>query len=61
MCVNFLLLKGLEILAPLAQLDRASVYGTEGWGFESLEARFDNAREASRLRLALLLRISAEF
>ena len=21
--------------APLAQLDRASVYGTEGWGFES--------------------------
>ena len=22
--------------APLAQLDRASVYGTEGWGFELL-------------------------
>src|SRR5699024_12541134 len=25
--------------APLAQLDRASVYGTEGQGFESLRAR----------------------
>ena len=25
--------------APLAQLDRASVYGTEGCGFDSLEAR----------------------
>ncbi len=24
--------------APVAQLDRASVYGTEGWGFESLRA-----------------------
>lgn len=22
--------------APVAQLDRASVFGTEGWGFESL-------------------------
>jgi hypothetical protein len=26
--------------APVAQLDRASVYGTEGLGFESLRARF---------------------
>jgi NADH:ubiquinone reductase (H+-translocating) len=26
--------------APVAQLDRASVFGTEGWGFESLRARF---------------------
>ncbi len=26
-------------LAPVAQLDRASVFGTEGWGFESLRAR----------------------
>ena len=26
-------------IAPVAQLDRASVYGTEGWGFESLQAR----------------------
>ena len=25
--------------APVAQLDRASVYGTEGRGFESLRAR----------------------
>ena len=24
--------------APVAQLDRASVYGTEGWGSESLQA-----------------------
>ena len=24
--------------APVAQLDRASVYGTEGWGFEPLQA-----------------------
>ncbi len=27
-------------VAPVAQLDRASVYGTEGLGFESLQARF---------------------
>src|ERR671925_1080109 len=26
--------------APVAQLDRASVYGTEGLGFESLRARY---------------------
>ncbi len=26
--------------APVAQLDRASVFGTEGWGFESLRAYF---------------------
>jgi hypothetical protein len=25
--------------APLAQLDRASDFGSEGWGFESLRAR----------------------
>src|SRR4029078_10400310 len=25
--------------APVAQLDRASVFGTEGWGFESLRVR----------------------
>jgi hypothetical protein len=25
--------------APVAQLDRASDYGSEGWGFESLRAR----------------------
>src|SRR5579875_359231 len=27
-------------LAPVAQLDRASAYGTEGQGFESLRARY---------------------
>ena len=27
--------------APLAQSDRASVFGTEGWGFESLKVRHD--------------------
>src|ERR1019366_10080492 len=25
-------------IAPVAQLDRASVFGTEGWGFKSLRA-----------------------
>ncbi len=25
--------------APVAQLDRASDFGSEGWGFESLQAR----------------------
>ena len=24
--------------APVAQLDRASAYGAEGWGFDSLQA-----------------------
>ena len=28
----------LGSIAPVAQLDRASVYGTEGWGFEPLQA-----------------------
>ncbi len=27
---------GLLFFAPLAQLDRALVYGTKGWGFELL-------------------------
>ena len=30
-----------SIYAPVAQLDRASVFGTEGWGFESLRAYFE--------------------
>lgn len=30
----------LVIRAPVAQLDSASVFGTEGWGFESLQACF---------------------
>ncbi len=32
----------LSDTAPLAQLDRASVYGTEGREFESLRARYAN-------------------
>ena len=32
--------QGFSEIAPLAQLDRASVFGTEGWGFESLRAQF---------------------
>ncbi len=27
------------VQAPLAQLDRASDYGSEGWGFDSLKVR----------------------
>ena len=27
-----------SVSAPVAQLDRASVFGTEGWGFDSLRA-----------------------
>ncbi len=27
-------------LAPVAQLDRASDFGSEGWGFESLQAYY---------------------
>ena len=27
-----------KAFAPVAQLDSASVFGTEGWGFESLRA-----------------------
>ena len=29
----------LLCIAPVAQLDRALVFGTKGWGFESLQAR----------------------
>jgi hypothetical protein len=35
---NLLYYQSLKDSAPVAQLDRASVYGTEGWGFESLQA-----------------------
>ena len=31
--------------APLAQLDRASDYGSEGWGFDSLKARHGNSTD----------------
>ena len=41
--------------APLAQLDRASDYGSEGWGFDSLKARHGN-NGAVRFVLRLLMR-----
>lgn len=31
----------LRVCAPIAQLDRASDYGSEGWKFESFWARHD--------------------
>ena len=31
----------LDSIAPVAQLDRASDYGSEGWEFESSRARQD--------------------
>ena len=34
-----------SLLAPLAQLDRASVYGTEGWPFESAGVYFTSPCE----------------
>ena len=30
----------LRSCAPVVQLDRTSVFGTEGWGFESLRVYF---------------------
>ena len=30
---------GFSMLVPVAQLDRASDFGSDGWGFESLQAR----------------------
>ena len=33
------LLGDFENRGPVAQLDRASVFGTEGWGFDSLRGR----------------------
>ena len=34
-------------VAPVAQLDRASVYGTGGWGSESLQAQYPSAGNTS--------------
>ena len=31
---------GIYKIVPVAQPDRASDFGSEGWGFESLQARF---------------------
>ena len=36
------------LAAPIAQLDRASGYGPEGWGFESLSARHSLLRPTAR-------------
>ncbi len=40
--------------APLAQLDRALVYGTKGWGFELLRARHLQHKGASSALFAYL-------
>jgi hypothetical protein len=39
--------------APVAQLDRASVFGTEGWGFESLRVYWVYADSAVRWQRTL--------
>jgi hypothetical protein len=44
MCSKLLHYRKLNIKAPVAQLDRASVYGTEGCVFESRQARFKLAK-----------------
>jgi hypothetical protein len=36
-------LKVANSTVPVAQLDRASDFGSEGWGFESLQARVFNS------------------
>ena len=36
-------------LALVAQLDRASDFGSDGWGFESLRARYLNNENSNRL------------
>ena len=42
-------------LAPVAQLDSASVFGTEGWGFESLRAYFfSNSNRLRHLRIGII-------
>jgi hypothetical protein len=38
-------------VAPVAQLDRASVYGTGGWGSESLQAQLCKSLAANDLSL----------
>jgi hypothetical protein len=37
--------------APVAQLDRASVFGTEGWEFEPLRAYWERHWETSAFRI----------
>src|SRR5579862_7341676 len=40
--------------APVAQLDRASAFGAEGWEFESLRAHHEALDHAGRFLLQLL-------
>ena len=54
LCVSIIESRALGLLAPLAQLDRASVYGTEGCRFESCEARFAGSANSSHLQLTFL-------
>ena len=44
----------LFALAPVAHLDRASVYGTEGRGFESLQAHHPRSkcRDAAKVKIS---------
>lgn len=41
--------------APLAQLDRASDYGSEGWGFESLRAHHPQIGPSPRTGAVLVV------
>lgn len=38
--ISFRLLRLASVHAPVAQLDRAPDFGSGGWGFDSLRARF---------------------
>ncbi len=49
-----------EARAPVAQLDRASDFGSEGWGFDSLRARQKTAAFPRLLRLPTPSRIRAK-
>ena len=51
-CANINKLSGESINAPLAQLDRASGYGPEGQGFESLTACHEKACNLNGYRLS---------
>ena len=46
--------------APVAQLDRASVYGTEGWGFEPLQAYISNPRHSGSAPKRVVASVSLE-
>ena len=43
-----------RLFAPLAQLDRALVYGTKGWGFDLLKARQKGEPSALLFYLGLI-------